>query len=246
MNKKNKFVSLTGFHLKYIAMLTMTIDHIGAVLLPRISPYYNLFRGIGRIAFPIYCYLLVEGFIHTSNRKSYLTRLLLFAMISEIPFDMALFHFPLNHSLSFLMSHQNVFFTLSSAFLAMCLFEKYWFTQPLMSFSWLFIIGFTAEWFHFDYGLTGILVVMIIFICKRLRTDFPPLLTGILTILPLISFESLTGFCPALAVPFLWLYNEKKGSPLPGGRSFPGAKYLFYAYYPLHLTILGILWFFYN
>ena len=105
-------MKVKGSTLKIIALITMLIDHIGAFL---IEPYllnngvfpfafdisiipkefktlyiiYIITRLIGRIAFPIYCFLIVEGFLHTSNLKKYAFNLLLFAFISEIPFNLA-------------------------------------------------------------------------------------------------------------------------------------------------------------
>lgn len=236
-----KTYSLTGFHLKYIAMLTMTFDHFAAVFLPWSSPVYTLLRGIGRIAFPLYCYLLVEGFLHTSNKKAYFSRLFLFAILSEIPFDMALFGFPLNTVPASLFSHQNVFFTLAFAFLSMWIIENSWFNGTLTGILWVIPIALFSEVFHFDYGLTGIIVVLLMYLFKRYRTDMAPLYGFVLSILPLIHTAGPTGICPLLALPFLMLYQGMKGSPLPGGRTFPGAKYLFYFYYPLHLALFGII-----
>jgi hypothetical protein len=88
--------------LKTLALFTMVIDHYGAIFQSDIIIY----RIIGRLAFPIYCFLLVEGYFHTSNIKKYAARLLIFAFISEIPFDLAFF----GH-VGF--EHQNIFFTLS-------------------------------------------------------------------------------------------------------------------------------------
>lgn len=80
--------------LKWIAVVTMVIDHFAASvywLLPRYDfGVYNIMRKIGRIAFPIYCFLLVEGFFHTRSRARYLRNCFLFALVSEIPFDMAI------------------------------------------------------------------------------------------------------------------------------------------------------------
>jgi hypothetical protein len=78
---------MSGLALKIVALSTMIIDHYGAIFQNDII----IFRIIGRLAFPIYCFLLVEGYYHTSNVKKYAARLLVFAFISEIPFDLAFF-----------------------------------------------------------------------------------------------------------------------------------------------------------
>lgn len=241
MNFLTKKYSLTGFHLKYIAIFTMTIDHFAAVFLPWTSPAYTLCRCIGRIAFPLYCYLLVEGFLHTSNKKSYFIRLFLFAFLSEIPFDMALFQFPVNTVPASLFSHQNVFFTLAFAFLAMWIIDNSWYNGTLTGILFVIPIAIFAELLHFDYGLTGIIVILLMYLFKRFRSDMAPLYAAFLSILPLIHTAGITGLCPVLAIPFIILYNGQKGSPLSKGKTFPGAKYLFYIYYPLHLAIFGII-----
>ncbi|MBR1523666.1 MAG: TraX protein, partial [Lachnospiraceae bacterium] len=74
---------MTGTALKLIAVISMLIDHTGDVLFPGTM----WLRYIGRLAFPIYCFLLVEGFFHTKDLRRYMFRLLLFGLISEIPFD---------------------------------------------------------------------------------------------------------------------------------------------------------------
>ena len=130
--------SLTGYHLKLIALITMAIDHIAAVLIWRlyaasysitasmqlsnnigdkivvwvaqnqdaVYTVYEWMRYIGRMAFPIYCFLLVEGFLHTRNVGKYAGRLAIFALISEIPFDLAI------SGTWWIYSYNNVFFTL--------------------------------------------------------------------------------------------------------------------------------------
>lgn len=119
---------ITSAHLKNIAIITMLIDHIGAALLEPL--YYSLppdsamavmvnnidsaLRSIGRLSFPLFIFLLVEGFFFTRSRRKYLIRLSLFALISEFPFDLA-FH----EGSIYLDRGQNVFFTLALGFAAM-------------------------------------------------------------------------------------------------------------------------------
>lgn len=245
--KKSTF-GLSSFGLKYIALLSMTIDHLGAIFLPYGEMSYSLARGIGRIAFPVFCFLLVEGFFHTSNRQSYFLRLLLFAFVSEIPFDMAFYQFPQVTAPSILFSHQNVFFTLALGFLALCLLERCWWNNFFQ--RTLIIIGFCilAEILHTDYSFVGIMVILLFYGIKKnalinhgrsivsdqvLSISYPVLLL-------LVAYGNLFA---TLAIPVLLLYNGKKGSPLPNGKSFPGAKYLFYWYYPVHLFIFALAYF---
>lgn len=130
---------IPGSTLKLIAIFTMLIDHTAAVVLNQIlvsHRFFNIYsrasmdgnylqmyqiygwmRNIGRIAFPIFCFLLVEGFVHTSNKRKYAVRLGVFALVSEIPFDLAFYGKVLFNR------HQNVFFTLFIGFLAVWGFQ---------------------------------------------------------------------------------------------------------------------------
>ena len=131
---------LSGTALKYIACITMLIDHIGAscieadILLPALAagaascggiPVSTLLaadrvlRYIGRLAFPIFCFLAVEGFLHTHDVKKYVRRLLLFGLLSEVPFDLAFFRTP------FAPQHQNVYWTLALGVLAMAGLKRF-------------------------------------------------------------------------------------------------------------------------
>ena len=131
---------LSGTTLKYIACITMLIDHIGAscieagILLPALAagaascggiPVSTLLaadrvlRYTGRLAFPLFCFLLVEGFVHTHNVKGYLGRLVLFGILSEVPFDLAFFRTPFDPSA------QNVYWTLALGVLAMAGLKRF-------------------------------------------------------------------------------------------------------------------------
>ncbi|MBR1627923.1 MAG: hypothetical protein IJ679_01485 [Lachnospiraceae bacterium] len=102
---------VTSNVLKLIAIITMMIDHIGFVIFPQ----YRFLRAIGRIAFPIFIFMLVEGFYYTHDRRFYLLRLFVFSWISEVPFDLGLYGEMVHPQKS------NVFFTLCIGFVVMLL-----------------------------------------------------------------------------------------------------------------------------
>lgn len=224
---------INGFLLKLIAILTMLIDHIGAVLYPD----QMIFRYIGRIAFPIFVFLIVEGFYHTRNIRKYELRLLVFAFISEIPYDLAF-----NDAVLEFQS-QNVFFTLFLGLLMMDLMKKVK-EQHWKSILILVIFVVAAALLKTDYDAGGILLVYFFY---RFRSQ------------PIITYAALGGislfiFGPVecwslLAVIPLLLYNGERGfrqdgKIYGGGADGAGAvfiKYLFYVFYPAHLLILHFL-----
>ena len=121
---------LSGTALKLAACITMLIDHIGASCIeatygvayrtpPQIVQLDLVLRLIGRLAFPIFCFLLVEGFLHTHDVKKYIGRLFLFGLLSEVPFDMAFFKTP------FHWGNQNVYWTLALGVLAMAGLKRF-------------------------------------------------------------------------------------------------------------------------
>lgn len=242
-----KKTGLTGSQLKWIAIITMLIDHIGVALLeigllPKVSDavlggnsfdyvmedyhfwylFDDILRSIGRLAFPIFCFLLVEGFLHTKNAKKYALRLGLFALISEIPFDLA-FN---GRLLEF--SYQNVFFTLFIGLLMLICLRYFEETLP-PHISWLrFIVALTAillaSFLRTDYDAFGIMLIFLIYEFRSL-----PKLRCIAGAI-LMLFNSTTGW---LAFILLWFYNGERGRQLP--------KYFFYAFYPVHLMLLWLV-----
>lgn len=229
MIKKN----ISGSTLKMIAVITMLIDHVGAVILARVLQIewseelyqvYYLLRTIGRIAFPIYCFLLVEGFLHTRNRGKYALRLLLFALISEVPFDLAL------GSEVFVVDYQNVFFTLFIGLLVMwgcyCLEERWRDKQVLYLIGQIVVTvaGMTAaEFLRTDYGATGILCIMVLYLFRNNRVR-----QCVAGCAAFVWWEApaVIAFLPILG------YNGKRGWNI---------KYFFYLFYPVHLLILYLI-----
>lgn len=212
---------MSSFNLKLIAIVTMLIDHIGAVLFPQ----YIVFRIIGRISFPIFCFLLTEGYIHTNNFKKYIIRLLIFAFISEIPYDLAF------HNQILYIYGQNIFFTL---FLGMILLKLIDCFKSQNNYFMVFVsticICILAYMLKCDYGYRGILIILVFYIFKY---DFKKMLffqTLILLYSP-ISIFGLFAFIP------IHIYNGKKGYNI---------KYLFYIFYPIHLFILYLIYYTFN
>lgn len=206
---------LSGSTLKIIAILTMLIDHIAAILISPSEPVYMLFRLIGRLAFPIFCFLLVEGFLYTKNIKNYAFRLFLFALISEVPFDLAI----AGNAFSF--AQQNVFFTLFIGLTTIALFAKS--TSVWIKFL-ILIAGMLLAYFaNTDYGHFGILAIVVIYI---LRKDKSQGITFACLCLTFMNSLELSSFA---ILPLISSYNGKRGLSL---------KYIFYVFYPAHLLLL--------
>lgn len=241
MERLQKLPRFSGATLKMIAVVCMLIDHTAAALirplasaLPvemhRLSAFinsmYQPMRNIGRIAFPIYCFLLVEGFMHTRSISRYLKRMLLFALISEIPFDFAL----ASHLFSW--KHNNVYFTLLIGLLVMAgvsYFEQHPLKIPAGRYLTLLLQGaitvgglYLAKYMYTDYGFKGVFLIEVLFYLRFDRN-----LQAIFGAIA-ISWEK---YAPLAFLPVL-LYNGKRGRQI---------KYFFYWFYPAHLMILGFL-----
>ena len=201
---------LSSAQLKYIAVLSMLIDHIAVVLLNPVSITYWISRFIGRLAFPIFVFLMVEGFRKTSNRLNYIKRIFIFAIISEVPFDLAFFRL-------FDFSHQNVLFNLGIGALMLFIIEKYK-KKPYVKYVALIVAAVVAWATRTDYGYIGILLAAVFY---YIRQPMQQIVCG--SIVLLSEPPAILAFGPIL------LYNGKRGRRL---------KYFFYIFYPLHLLIL--------
>lgn len=211
-----KVCCLNSFSLKMIAIITMLVDHIGAVLFPG----EMVFRYIGRIAFPIFIFLMVEGFYHTRDVRKYEIRMAIFALISEIPFDLAF------SGTLFYMGYQNVFFTLVIGLVMMDLMKR-WEGASWKTLGVFVACLLLAELLHTDYSAAGVLLIFV-FYRFREKTVTKIILTAIIAF---ACFGAVEGFCLFAFLPIL-LYNGKRG---------PSLKYAFYAFYPVHLVILYLI-----
>ena len=224
---------LSGSALKLLAMLTMLVDHIAGVVLVRHSQYtlflgplhfrpYYLMRYIGRLAFPIYCFLLVEGFLHTHDRRRYALRLALFALLSELPWN-------LSHGSAWLFAaSQNVFFTLLLGFLGLCFLERLEQGEddPVPCAVALLALLISSFLLKADYGSSGFGLILCLYLLRD--RPLPQALVG--TCLLPSTWKGGLAFLP------LNLYN--------GERGFVRGKALqwgFYAFYPLHLAVLYLV-----
>ena len=236
MNRSTS-LPITGTVLKVIACFSMLIDHIGASCLKegiltvpgiglsysvikRIYITYRIFRLFGRLAFPIYCFLLTEGFRYTSNLKHYTFRMLLFAFFSELPFDMAFYRTP------FYPQHQNVYWTLFLGLLSLSFLQK--FSGQNDRLLRIFSVGAcmaAAQLLNTDYGAFGVGLIAVLYELRESRKG--QCFAGAL----LTSFE-ITA--PVAFLPVLF-YNGSRG------RCSKRLKLAFYFFYPIHLTLLAVI-----
>jgi len=241
---------VSGSTLKLIAVITMIIDHTAAGILGRylsisglnnlnngnmaeiqqwldqnaqLFAVYNVMRMIGRLAFPIYCFLIVEGLKHTHNKLKYAVRLLAFAAISEVPFDL-LFH---GKILEF--SYQNVFFTLFIGFLVMVGIQwaqehlKNNLAPQILVIAAVIVAGMAAEHFaNTDYAAIGILCMVTLYLFRKKKVW--QIVAGCIV----FAWEVAA---PLAFVP-IGFYNGKRGWKL---------KYFFYLVYPVHLLLLYLI-----
>ena len=235
--------TFSGTALKTIACITMLVDHIGAscieagILTPGLDagtlsqdalsayPLYRLdmvLRFTGRLAFPLFCFLLVEGFVHTHNVKGYLGRLVLFGLLSEIPFDLAFFRTPFDPSA------QNVYWTLALGVLAMAGLKRFEKENGLPGWQGLVWAGGCAALAlatNTDYHAIGVLIICTLYLTRADRKR--QCLAGAV----LFLFE-LTA---PLAFVLVWFYNGQRGA------CSPLQKKAFYWFYPVHLLVLAVI-----
>ena len=220
---------LSGSMLKVIALVSMFIDHLAYTLADYIplledplfcigSTEITLFfimRRIGRLAFPIFCFLIAEGIVHTRDIRVFGARLLGFALVSEVAFDMMM-----THSWVYIYK-QNVFFTLFLGVLMVYVYERIN-TQWL---KWLCMVAvaIVAMGLRADYGLVGVLLIFVMYLFREqsaAKTVLAYPLLGRIT--------AMAAFVP------IFMYNGKRGFI-----KSPVWKYVFYAIYPLHMALLA-------
>lgn len=207
---------MSAFSLKVLACIAMIFDHTGEALFPG----QEWMRYVGRLAFPIYAFLLTEGFIHTRDVKKYFGRLLVIALLSEVPYDL------LGHDTFLYMKSQNAIFTLLTGLFMLIIMKR---SDSVIEKAYLLAAAMLiAETFHFNYRYPGILMIFAFYYFR----DFP-YISGINVLADNVrlftaKMQSAAGFA---LIP-IYMYNGKKGPPF---------KYFFYAFYPLHLLVIYYL-----
>lgn len=248
---------VSGSTLKLMAVCFMAMEHFGRIVIERgilmtlprgamsdrdfafLESMEDVLIAIGRMAFPIFCFFLVEGFLHTKHLKKYVFHLLLFAIISEPVYDLAFY------GTGFTMEEQNVLFELLLCLVMMILQQRI--LQMEGRVKWLFALfiaicaGYMAEVLHLDGGLFGVALVSVFYLFsgKRVTRVFAAALVIIAASCYRVgggfefSFSNVLDVCVAMELVSLVLlnfYNHTRGF---------GWKYFFYLFYPLHLLLFS-------
>ena len=225
---------MSSFALHIIAMIFMLCDHMWATILD-----YEWLTCIGRIAFPIFAFLITEGYIHTSNINKYIKRMVIFAIITEIPFNLMVSASPIYPF------HQNVLWTFVISLLTLKYLNfdntKNIFKSILIIILAIIIATITMC----DYFGAGVMMVVGFYIFRKSKLlqllmmiyvnmiliqgySYPIDIAGYTYYFPQQGFD-------LLSLIFIWLYNGKQGYHAKWFKIFC------YAFYPLHMLILYIL-----
>lgn len=214
---------LSSAALQLIALTTMTIDHIGAYLVD-----FNPLRVIGRIAMPLFVLMLSEGIIYTRSRTKYFGRILVAAVLTELP--LWLMHDQLGATLSI-----NILFSFLLCIIAASLIERSWYFVCLLP---LFVL--LPEVLGVDYGGSTVIMATCYVIAARLFPKEAIARKSVQSaglVAATVYYVLLTGsslqWWALLALPLIWLYNGQKGRRLP--------RYVMYLYYPAHLLVIFLI-----
>ena len=255
--QKNRF-TLTGAVLKNIACFTMFTDHFFAILVynymmlhpvngvwdPKIAKVYRMGRAVGRISFVLFAFLIVEGFLHTRSRARYLLRLAVFALLSEIPFDLAFSGELMD------WTGQNIYWTLFLGVLVLTLWEQLGKYRGIPFQITRFVVLLAgcgvAFLFSADYRYMGILLIFVFYLTRDKELPAQFLSAGLVMFFGMWSANCIR-YADSFTVAYLFrfslremyglfaffpiaLYNGERGKQLP--------KPLYYGFYPVHLLIL--------
>lgn len=210
-------------HLKYMACLTMLIDHVGVLFFPRLI----ILRIIGRLAFPLYGFLIVQGVRYTGNRLYYGIRLGVAMLLAELPFDFAFYG-------GLTWQHQSVMVTLFFAYLMLIWMRN---SNPVLPLVVFFAL---AELVKCDYGGLGIAMIWMLSVTENEKWCWTTRILGLFMIFSMVPSSHIT--VEGIAIPIqlaglaalipMALYSGRKGG------SGNWAQLVFYLFYPAHLGLL--------
>lgn len=242
MTKRKFDISSVGLHI--IAMILMLMDHMWATVLSD----YQWLNSVGRLAFPIFAFMIVEGFTHTKNLKKYVTRLLIFAVITEIPFNLMV-----GNNITY-YPHQNVLWTFLMGIGLMYLNElaakkeKIWlsFVTAVSTIILGYVLGFVT---FADYYGPGVLTVLLFYFFRGRKWWcylgqlvgmyylHAEMLKGLYFEVDLFGYhlEIVQQGLAVLSLAFIWLYKGRQGKK---SKAF---QYFCYAFYPAHMLILWLI-----
>ncbi len=212
---------MSSFQIKIFACLFMFIDHFGLIFFPSMIG----FRIIGRLSFPLFAWLISTGYFHTRNVFKYLSRLIILAVIIQIPY-----------SLYFKSTYLNIFFTLFVGLLTIYFYDSI--KNRVIGIISIINLLLISAVLNFDYGVYGILTIFIFYYFYKdfKKMIFAQVLLNIFNLTVIILLDNLVLTLLDIVQPFsllalvlIYLYNGQKG------QSF---KYLFYIFYPAHLLFL--------
>lgn len=224
---------LTSFDLKIIAILAMTINHIGFIFKDIYNPLWwqIIYLTIGKITFPIMAYLLNLGFQKTKSKTQYIIRLGIYALISIIPYHYTIgintdaTIYPLN----------NILFTLMIGLLLITILDK---LKPSKMMQVLFLIIASSITFNSDWNIIGVLIIYFFYKDSKIESKTLIIIattTSIINFIATLDITSFTYLGIILSIPILKNTNDERGY------SNNLIKHGFYIYYPLHLSVLFIL-----
>lgn len=224
MEELKKYQILDGTTLKIIAMISMVFDHVGDMFFPGVL----WLRIIGRLAMPIFSFCIAEGYAHTRDKKKYLLRMGVFALVSEIPFDLAA-----EGHIGF--GHQNIMLSFFLSILALMLYDRICATEKpgvgriILGTLAVCAVAVLTFLLRADYTLFAVIAVFLFYVLRR---KHPLIRCGVgvafLALTRTVGYYCATGYS---FIP-LAMYNGKKGK---------GFKWLFYLFYPGHLLVLYLL-----
>ena len=215
---------MNSFVLKLIAICSMFIDHLRYII-----PMQPMFMAyIGRLAFPIFSFQIVQGYLHTKNFKKYLLRLLIIALISQIPFQ-----------LYFSTTKLNVLFTLILGLICIYIYEHFFKKNKFLSIITILAIMCISEILKCDYSYYGVCMILSFYIFRNKTVAMSVSFIILTLIYYFITYKDL------LLIDTVWLFSCCISSLIPcllyNGKQGPKIKYLFYLFYPVHLIVLLLI-----